>query len=312
MNQPDNVVPGQRATPDRAEIVVATDGSSAAAVAVQYALGLAAESGAPVRIVHVVPSHLPVPPGLGDAVKQAGADLLLDVSRRAQLAAPQVDVRATLLGGPRGVQLVAAAQSAELVVLGRSARKSHLVTGSTAAALVEHTDRPVRVVPPDWFKRGSRSEVVVGIKEPTKSQALIERGFQLAAGLGQPLVLLHVWGLPSGYEEIMALADSDAWNAQLAENLDAVVRPVRRRYPDVPYQIRVVHGRPAHALESASRRAAFLLLGRTAHRHPFGPRTDIAHVLMNVGGCPVEVGPELETPAPSMDLQLEADGRLLR
>ncbi|MGJ0558337.1 universal stress protein [Methylocystis sp.] len=293
-------VPVQRAASTRPEILVGTDGSAAAAAAVSYALDLAAAIQAPVRIAHVVPTHLVMPPGVSEAVLETGRSLLTDIERRAWRHAPTVEVRTSLLRGAPAVELVAAARDAELVVLGRSSRLSHLVTGSTARALVEHTDRPVRVVPADWGAGSVRSEVVVGVKDPRCAHALFERGFEIAAQLGEPLVLLHAWGLPTGYDEALALADSAAWNQQLTEQIAAELGPIRSRYPTVPYQIRVVHGRIATALHEASRRAAFLLVGRPAH------------LVLNVSDCPVEAGPALHVPAPQLDLELESDGHLLK
>lgn len=294
------------------EIVVGTDGTAASAAAVQYALNLGAERGAPVRIVHVVPGHHPIPPFLKDAVHDAGQDLLLDVTRRAQLAAPQVEVRSSLLVGPRRAQFLAAAQGAGTVVLGRSGRLSHLATGSTAAAVIEHTDCPVRIVPPEWRQRAAHSEVIVGIKDIAKSRELITRGFEIAAELGQPLVLLHAWGLPSGYEEVVALTAAETWNKQLSERIEKVALTIRKDFEDVPFQVRIEHARTAVALEAASQRASFLLLGRSSHHNPVGHRTGLVHVIMNVSECPVEIGPEPREPAPELNLELEADGELLK
>jgi nucleotide-binding universal stress UspA family protein len=293
------------------EVLVATDGSPAAAVAVRYALEQAQRRGCAVRIVHALPSQVPVPAGLEDAVRHAGADLLLDTTMRAQAAAPSVRIRSSLLPGPRGTALATAALDADLVVLGRSSTVSRTATGSTVAALVAHTDLPVRVVPPDWSRSSGRAEVVVGVKDVRTCHDLVERGFEIAEELGETLVLLHAWGLPSGYEEVMALADTDAWNAHLADLVERAVAPVRERHPGVTYEVRVVHERPVRALEVASRRACLLLLGRPEARHA-GSRREAARVLANAAGCPIEIGPAARAVAPELDLALESEGRLLR
>lgn len=286
------------------EVLVATDGSAAAAVAVRYALDLGADLARPVRIVHVVPDDVAVPDGLGPAIEGAGRDLLDDVVRRAHLAAPAVDLRSSLLRGNRTTELAAASERASLVVLGRSGRLTHLATGSTAAAVVAGARCAVRVVPPEWFQRGTRSEVLVGVKgvaEPSLPSGLLERGFAIADELGESLVLLHAWSLPSGYEEVQAEADAEAWTAQLAARLDQAATAARVRYPDVPYQVRVVPGRPARVLEAASRRASFLLLGRPS----FPAYGDLTRVLANVGECPVEIAPVALAPTGP---PAEADG----
>lgn len=294
------------------EILVGTDGSAAAAAAVQYALDQGTRTGAPVRVVHVVPSHRPLPPFLGEAVMAAGQELLLDVARRAQLAAPDIEVRTSLLVGSRRTQLVTAAQGVAMVVLGRSGRLGRVATGSTADALIEHTDCAVRVVPPDWRQRSSHCEVVVAVKDIAMSHPLITRGFEIAAELGEPLVLLHAWGLPSGYEEVVALTAAQTWNQQLAKRIEHDAMIIRNDFPGVPFQVRIKHARTAVALEEASQRASFLVLGRSARHNPVGRRTGLAHVIMNVSECPVEIGPEPRLPLPELNLAVEAHGELLR
>ncbi|MCW2856879.1 MAG: universal stress protein [Marmoricola sp.] len=294
------------------EIVVGTDGSAAAATAVEYALRLAELEDAPVRIVHVVASHRQIPPHLDDKLMDAGRLLLDDVVRRAQLSAPDLDIRSSLLVGPRRAEFVGAARGARLVVLGRSARLGLLATGSTATALVEQTDCPVRVVPPGWRTRTNRSEVVVALKDIATAHPLVARGFAIAAELDESLVLLHTWGLPSGYEDVVSDEMSQAWNKQLAKRIEYEAARIRKDFPDVAFQVRIEHARTATALEVASQRASFLLLGRSIHHGPVGRRTGLAHVLMNVSECPVEVGPEPRAPVPLLQFDLEASGELVK
>lgn len=296
----------------KAEILVGTDGSLSAATAVHYALDLGAATGSPVRIVHVVPSHHPVPPFTQEAVMHAGQELLLDVVRRAQLAAPQVEIRTSLLVGPRHAELVTAAESASMVVLGRSGRLGRLATGSTAAAIVENTACPVRVIPSDWRTRSARSEVVVGVKDIARARDLVRRGFEIAAELDEPLVLLHAWGLPSGYEDVLELEAAEAWNLQLARRIENEAREIRTTHPDVPFQVRIEHARTSVALQAASHRAAFLLVGRPGRHNPIAARTGLVHVIANVSECPVEIGPEPHLPPPPLNLAVEAHGALLR
>jgi len=274
------------------EILVGIDGSDGAGVVLQYALEQARRLKAPVRIVHVVPGTTTLPPEAADRVLRVAQALVLRSVQQVQRAGPEVEVRSALLVGPRREEFVHAARSAQMVVLGSSGHLGTLPTGSVAGALVEHTDCPVRIVPVGWDADARRTGVVVGIEDVATAHDLIRRGFEIAAETGQPLVLLHAWGVPSGYEDVLSATESEDWIATLADRLTVEARATGVEFPSVEVQVRFEHQRPAVALEEASRRAAFVLLGRSTHHHPVGRRTGPTHILMNVSSCPVEVGPE--------------------
>jgi nucleotide-binding universal stress UspA family protein len=147
-------------------IVVGVDGSSGGLEALRWALAEASVRGAAVRIVHawMVPliDALPEPwavgsPPLGpsdDEVHEhleAAARTVLDASlAEARSADPGVEVRGELVEARPAAALLAAAEDADLLVVGSRGRGGFaaLLLGSVSAQCVHHAPCPVVVVPP--------------------------------------------------------------------------------------------------------------------------------------------------------------------
>lgn len=305
----------QRARAPR-EIVVGVDGSEAAHAAVQYAIEVGRSLGAPVRLVHAVPVLGPAPPlqAVGtDLAYAIGRNLLANLARRAELAAPAVEVRTTLRLGPAAPALVAAADHAQLVVLGRRAQpgRLHLLGGSTAAAVAGRAHCPVRVVPQTWRSRPASRDVLVGVKDPATSAALLTRGLALAEAAGGTLVLLHAWRVPAGYQDLVAPPDAALWTAAADAYVHEHLATVRPGFPEVPVQVSVVQGAPVAALADASEQAGIVLVGRH-HTGPFEHLGSVARGLLRTAACPVEIGLPAIPAGVELDLALERDGELLR
>jgi len=303
---------------DRApEVVVGVDGSPAAASAVEYGVEVAAASGAHLRLVHAVPSLGPVP-HLGaldpDQAYDVGSALLLDLTRRARLAVPSVEVRTTLHQGAVVPVLVEAAKDAVLVVVGRRVGRGapHLRTGSVAAAVTKRIRTPVRVVPGDWRPGSANQDVVVGLKDPGASSALLTRGLELARQAGGVLVVLHAWQVPAGYEDLVPPSQAEAWSTALRERILRSTAEVCRPFSDVPVQVRVVQDSPVNALCESSARAGLVLVGRRFRPGPWAPLGSVPRALQRAAQCPLEVSPVSAEPGAGIDLELERDGALLR
>lgn len=298
------------------EIVVGVDGSPGTPPAIAYAIGLARQLGAPVRLLHAVPSYGVLPPRsmlAADMIVETGRELLAELVDQARTAAPDVEFRPTLRIGPRGVEIVEAARNAQLVVLGRAERNDlgRVLSGSTAAAVATRTSCPVRVVPAAWTP-GSSGAVVVGLKDIEISEELLRRGLALAAQVGGRLVVLHAWHLPAGYEQILTEADAAEWNASERDRVERALTHLRAEFPTIPIEVRIVQARPADALVAASADAALILVGRHSHRRPFRKLGSVARTLQHAGHCPIEVGPPSQEPLPELELVLERQGAMLR
>lgn len=292
------------------EIVVGVDGSPTSAAAVDYALGLARTEQRPLHLVHVAPQIGPFPPLAvlaGDRVLGHGQALLADLVRRAQLAAPGLEVRSTLGFGPRKSELAKAAAHAAVVVLGRheTSELHGIPTGSTAATLAAALECPVRVVPVDWRTRVHSDDVVVAVKDLGGVVPLISRGLELAAETGGVLVLAHAWYLPAGYEGVLTPSEIEVRNAHAAAALEHAVVDLRKDWPDVPVQAKVQVGVPDEVLAALAARASLLLVGRPEHEHVFSHLGRTARALLQNAPAPVEIGPRTAAGAP-LDAAVEA------
>src|SRR5690606_9750314 len=112
--------------------------------------------------------------------------------------APDLPVRTSRLTGPRIAALVDAAESAELLVVGRETRSGleRLMGAGTTAAVATHSRVPVVVVPEDWADAERGGPVVVGLKSLAHVDDLLRAAFAAAADRGVPLVVVHAWRLP--------------------------------------------------------------------------------------------------------------------
>jgi nucleotide-binding universal stress UspA family protein len=137
------------------KILIATDGSASALEAVEFGLDLAAEQGAEVTFVHVVPA-LDTSVATGFGLPAALPHTVDDSDRRpvweAMDLAAERDVRAhaTVLMGLPADEIVAHADTidADLIVIGSRGRGAiaNAVLGSVSCAVLHEARRPVLVV----------------------------------------------------------------------------------------------------------------------------------------------------------------------
>jgi nucleotide-binding universal stress UspA family protein len=135
-------------------ILIATDGSTASVEAVQFGLEVAADEGAAVTFVHVIPARDVLPTGafIGAAVPHVAVDADYACLEEAAELATERGVEATsrLLRGAVADEIVAYADSlgADLIVIGSRGRSSFTSTllGSVSRSVLAETRRPVLVV----------------------------------------------------------------------------------------------------------------------------------------------------------------------
>lgn len=278
-------------------VVIGVDGTPGNLGALRYGTAEARRLGTGVRLVHVVPSYVPVatmmPLTPGD-LTTIGAGILSRAESTAREIAPDVEMEGWLEQGSRTLELTRAAQHAPLLVVGRTERSTveRLITGDTGTGVAAKASVPTVCVPADWESTEVRV-VLVGIRSRTHADTLLGQVFALAAAHGARVRVLHAWRLSSEYDDIIADHTRAAeWTARSERELEMLLRPWREAFPDVATETCVVHGHPAHALVAASREADLLVIVRRprdipALRHLGGTGRTVLHA----AACPVHVVP---------------------
>lgn len=302
-------------TPNAGPVVVAVDGSERSAGAVRYAIHEARLRGSPVRMVHVAPSPLPeggLWPSAGrdvEDLRSAGEVILDRAVAQARASAPDVAFDSLLGRGPRATELVAAAATGGLLVLGRETRRGleRVVTGALTAAVVARVAVPVVVVPADWQGTG-RDGVVVGVKTYPDDGELLARAFAAATVRHTTLRLVQV----ADISDLAPDAVTDAGIDALGRMLRQAVRDWSTAFPEVRVESVVLPGRPAEVLVEAAAGAHLLLVARPHPdlRHPVRLGRTPRDVLAS-SGTPVEVVPLRGDPTIA-PLVLESSGEFLK
>ncbi|MPY31180.1 universal stress protein [Streptomyces adustus] len=295
-------------------ITVGIDGSRESRAATEWAAREAQLRDLPLKIVHVwqpVPDPMAQDPLLGAETQQHWTERIpreaaAGISRRH----PGVEVITEQLSGHPGDVLAGAAKSAELLVLGSRGLGGlgGLVVGSIGLSAVAHAERPVVLVrapataadehEPDPSGIPSAATpfrpVVLGLDVEHPDETLIEFAFDAAGRRATSLRVVHGWNPPPYYaygtpanpvlHEALALRE--------AEVLAEVLRPWRKKHPDVEIVEESRYGSAAVHVVEASREASLVVVGRRIRRSPFGAHIGhVTHAVLHHSTAPVAVVP---------------------
>jgi nucleotide-binding universal stress UspA family protein len=196
---------------------------------------------------------------------------------------PGLVVSTELVAGPPAAVLRAAAEDADLLVVGADDASpfTEAISGSVPGDLLATAPCPLAVVPREaqgeWAESTlpASAPVVVALDEHGTAQAAVTYAFATAARSGRPLTVLHC--LPPGpHDSSISVARA--------------LIGFRELYPDVAVTDEIVHGDPRYVLTDISRNAALLVLGsRGRGRLASGLFGSVSRYLIRHGGCPVVV-----------------------
>jgi nucleotide-binding universal stress UspA family protein len=300
-------------------IVVGADGRPASRAALRYALAEARRCGAPVRLVHVSPHYVPLPPAgptVPPGLVATGREILHLAGTEARRVAPEVEVTTLLTSGTRSDSLVEVAADAQLLVVGHEQRSlvARIWTGSTSTGVSARARCPVVSVPAGWAPEGNRGPVVAAFQATDHSQELLEHAFRTAAERGADLVVLHAWRLPGVYADIIEdHIGTEQWRAHARTVIEPLLHDLEVAYPEVDVRVEVVHDQPAHALVQASETSDLLVLARRPVHHSAAPRVGgTARAVLREARCPVEVVPVAAALPPALPGPGLEDAAVLR
>ena len=273
-------------------VLAGIDTSENAVRAADWAAALAAELGAHLTVAHALdlPDDHLVPPEHSpyvDRRHREGEQILFRATRRIGERHPGLNITAELSEHDPARALADLALDADLLVTGTRGHGGFtgMLLGSVSNKLAAHAPCPVVVVGADE-PVDSRLELVLGLAAGEAAEP-IEFAFRLADRLGltvhavrafEPVIVL------GGYYEQTLPA--------VAEDLEALLKPARHRYPDVPVTVEPWQGAAVPALVQAGRGALLTVVGSHRRRGPlsFGPG-HVVHGLLSHSATPVAVVP---------------------
>lgn len=290
----------------RGGLVAGFDGSDSSQRAIRWATAEAHLRDEPLLLVH---AHLAgitsawgtmAAPGwdvaaaaFDDGHVRREAQAQLDrTARECRTRARELDVAAVLADGQSPFALVDVANTidAELLVVGSSGLGPLLraLFGSTAADLVDRTDRPVVVVHDHPVPEGP---VVVGVDGTAESLPALRFAFDHALRHRCALRVVHsISGSASSLIASTRTSLDGPVVPSAAAADDEFLGAWRTLYPTVPVEVDVVDERPAPALLTRSRQARLLVVGgrRSARR---GISGSVSRAAIHRAPCPVAVIP---------------------
>ncbi|MFR0357399.1 universal stress protein [Streptomyces sediminimaris] len=283
-------------------VVVGVDGSASSLAAVDAAAHEARLRGAGLRIVHAFvwpATHVPLGPWpLGPpegGIRNMVEHLVAEAVQRARAAAPEVDVGHVVVTGEPLTVLEAQSRAAELVVVGSRGMGGFvgLLVGSTAVHLVAHGRCPVLVVREQPRAPGP---IVLGADGSPAGERAVDFAFAEAAFRKADLLALHAWTtwnapLPPPRDPSLPYANPPgALAAEEDRLLSEALAGHQDRYPEVPVEHRVVHGRTREVLIEASRSAQLMVVGARGRDGFAGLLLgSVSQALLHHAHCPLAV-----------------------
>lgn len=273
------------------KIVLAINGGTASAVALDWTIARASRKPVVVRLVTIDESASPgsTPTSRLEAVRALGqaAGRLADFAPRSKI--DMVLRRGNVVDG-----LVTESATADLIVVGsnRVGALEGVFSATLPLRLAPRSQCPVIVVPVGWLP--SRGPVVVGVDEPT-SAAVREFAAEEAERIGRPLVLVRARELPPtittapGGPGVLDEALREA-NSQI---LDGAAVAVGRKHGGLALKERLVYAPPSRALAVEGRDTELVVIG-TRHSHALAEWMlgSVGHDLVMHLPCPVAIVPE--------------------
>ncbi|HEX6360348.1 universal stress protein [Actinophytocola sp.] len=221
-----------------------------------------------------------LPNDAADTQWTAALRLLSDLIDEVATGWPGLTVTTDLATGTPAAVLRAAAEEADLLVVGADDASpfTEAISGSVPGDLLTTTPCPLAVVPRRvWAAQPASAPVVVALDETDSAQSALAYGFVAAARSGRPLTILRC--VTTGHLG----ADAATAHARLLIAYGEL-------YPDVAVSVDMVADDPRHALVAVSRRAALLVLGsRGRGRLASSLFGSVSRDLIRRSHCPVVV-----------------------
>ena len=277
-----------------ARILVGVDASENSVRAADWAASLAGSLDARLTVAHAL--DLPdVNPSARSAETTAhreqrrreGERILSRTTKRIAERHPGLPVSTELSERDPAQALAVLAQDADLLVTGTRGHGGFtgMLLGSVSNKLAAHAPCPVVVIGVD-VPFETRPELVLGLAKD-EDPAPIDFAFRVADLLGLSIRAVRAFEPQIAYGGYYAQTET-----AVTEDLEALLKPMRQQYPNVPVTIEPRQGVPVPSLVQAAHVARLLVVGSHRRRGPlsFGPG-HIVHGLLSHSDSPVAVVP---------------------
>ncbi|MER6096480.1 universal stress protein [Streptomyces sp. NPDC001728] len=281
-----------------AQVTVGLDGSDESLAAARWAATQAVLREVPLRLVHVEewPNTPEVPLAFARTLDERAERLMRDELEQARKDHPDLEVVTEHARGRAAEELTAAANEADLTVLGSRGLGGvrGFIVGSVSLAVAGAARQPVVLVRARDERAGTGGGIVVGVDIHHPCEALLAFSFSESARKGAPLRFLHGWTLPPsyGYAAVVDPGIGKELGSHFLGELDDLLDPWRKRYPGVEVAAESLVGTPAYQLVEASQTAQLVIVGRLSRKIPLGPHLGhVAHAVIHHSPAPVAVVP---------------------
>ncbi|MFD5726171.1 universal stress protein [Streptomyces sp. NPDC058368] len=281
-----------------AQVIAGLDGSDESLAAVEWAAEEARVRQVPLALMNVeeLPANPEIPLAQLSEAAERTAELLRTTSERLRTEHAGLEVSVVRARGRAAEELTAAAHTADVTVLGSRglARMAGFLAGSVSLAVVGAALNPVVLVRAQDERIAPPGGLLVGVDVDRAPDELFAFAFAEAARRNLDLRFLHSWTLPAsyGYAALMDPALGVDQSEHLARTLRDLMKPWRRRYPEVEATAKAVVGSPALQMVEASRDAELVVVGRRSRRLPLGPHLGhVAQAVIHHSPAPVVVVP---------------------
>ncbi len=285
-------------------IVVCVDGSDDDSGATGWAVRLAQQVHAGIRLVYALPD---IGKWLSPTVWLGGAELESELQRMGQrhldAAAlivhdldPEIEVDLSTTGGAVSDLIETVSVNSRLLVLGssRSGPLHNIVFGHSATELINSAGCPVLIWRASSDESAAQAQpIVVGVDGSESSLRALAAAFELAHTLSSELVAVHV-GAVDETDELDYGTAVDWQHLRVAERkwLQAIVDPYRDNYPSVAVRVLSVGASVARELRALSATSQVVVVGsRGRGRLSSAILGSVSHSLIHRAECPVLVVP---------------------
>lgn len=287
-------------SPNGSGIVVGIDGSDAALGAARWAAQFAAAHEVALTLLHALPRldwHFARVDRPADGLGAGGDRALADAEAAVRAGHPDLEIRAETRKGAVATVLSDTSPSARLLVVGAGAG-DHRALGGHTVRVAHRAQCPVVVWRPPVAKRtGKPLPIVVGVDESEGSTRAVAEAFDIARTLRAPLTVAHMWeiGAAVGMGDLGGQGNMD-WTllellqTQQRRQMDELVAPFARKYPNAHVNKVFEDIGPAKGLVELSREAQLVVVGS----HGRGRLADtilgsVSQNLIHHAECPVLV-----------------------